>query len=147
MARTRTSDPVRAPALHYAVTERRYHAKPLVYPWPTANDCKARSPRGALAAFALILVTAVRAGAQPVAHDVPCVECQALSALPAQIEPIPAGLQGRRVLVGTSPGAGSADVDGAVERIRRAGGRRGVHFVACPSSPTRRCPPAPSCSS
>src|SRR5262245_52205771 len=132
MARTRTSDPVRAPALHYAVTERRYHAKPLVYPWPTANDCKARSPRGALAAFALILVTAVRAGAQPVAHDVPCVECQALSALPAQIEPIPAGLQGTRVLVRTSPGAWSADVDRAVERIRRAGGRPGVHIVGVP---------------
>jgi len=59
MARTRTSDPVRAPALHYAATERRYHAKPLVYPWPTANDCKARNPRGALAALVFLIVLIV----------------------------------------------------------------------------------------
>src|SRR5262245_17716216 len=129
MARTRTSDPVRAPALHYAATERRYHAKPLVYPRRSANDCTGGKAWVALAVFALVFSTVVPAAAQPA---VPCVECQALSALPAQLEPMPTGLQGTRVLVRTAAGDPGSAVAAAVERIRRARGRAGVHIVGVP---------------
>src|SRR3954470_14502487 len=101
MARTRTSHPVRARAQDYAVTQKQRHAKPLVY------ACSRIVARAATVVVLLAATALAQPPSQPqpsgsVARGVPCLECQAFSATPEQIEPLPDRLQGTRVLVRVS---------------------------------------------
>jgi hypothetical protein len=132
MARTRTLHPVRALALHYIVTRRQRHAKPLVY--------AGLSLLGRISAFVL-LTASVAAGQPPAGRPPsnapnpagpPCLECQALSVLPEQIGPLPGQLQGTRVLVRVSAGTAAQVISAAVAEIRRRGGRPGVHVLGIP---------------
>ena len=120
MARTRTLHPVRARALHYAVTQKQRHAKPLVY--------AGLSFLGRIA----LLVCAAGLVASAQTPAAPCLDCQAFSALPEQLGPLPAQLQGTRVLVRVSAGAPLDAIRAALAEVVRRGGRTGVHLVGLP---------------
>src|SRR5258708_6223582 len=106
MARTRNSDPGRAPALHYAATPGQRHAKRIVYAYLALAGLGA-------AVWSTGLGTACaqdRAlGAEVLAKAaVPCVACQTLSLEPNQVSVLPDRLSGARVLVRVLRGADSA---------------------------------------
>src|SRR5689334_418643 len=107
MARTRNLDPGRDPALHYAFTFRKRHAKRLVY------------------ALFVTLVSGgqARAQAQPDA-PVPCVGCQAVSIGPGDISVLRRVLSGATVLV--------RDTGEGLPEIAGGGGRGGIHFTRIP---------------
>src|SRR5262245_60777877 len=126
MARTRTLHPVvRARALHYAATQKHRHAKPLVY----AGLFVLRRI-ATVVCLATAAIPALGQTAAPAA--VPCLECQAFSALPEQIEPLPQQLQGTRVLVRVSAATPADVIPQAIGEIRRRGGQAGVHLTEIP---------------
>src|SRR4051812_35655270 len=122
MARTRTLQPARARALHYAAIRKQRHAKPVVY------ACSHFLVRVAL----LVCATAPGAMAQPRA-SAPCLACQAFSAEPQQIGLLPARLQGTRVLVRVAPAAAPETVAAAIAEIARRGGKPGLHVTGIPT--------------
>jgi hypothetical protein len=143
MARTRTSDPVRAPALRYAATSKQRHAKPTVYAGLARPGCGHPLPARAAGIIVALLIgacAAPQASAAPggrsqvAAPGAPCAECQVLSALPGQIAPLPAPLQGTRVLVRPETRTGPDAVAAALAAIREKGGRGGVHLTAVDST-------------
>ena len=120
MARTRTLHPVRARALHYAVTQKQRYAKPLVY--------AALSLLGRIAL--LVCAAGLAASAQPPAA--PCLDCQAFSVLPEQLGPLPAQLQGTRVLVRISNLTPRDAIGPALADLAARGARPGLHIVGIP---------------
>src|SRR5436309_16091588 len=111
MARTRTSDPGRVSALHYAATQWQRHAKRLVY--------------------AYLLLLGLRVGGMGTgtvhAQDrqstaVPCAACQVLSLRPEQVvELLPDRLSSARVLVRVPAGAAAGEWSPALGELRRLG--------------------------
>src|SRR4051812_5438260 len=106
MARTRTSDPGRVTALHYAATPWQRHAKRLVYAYSLILWSVA--PAWTLGAR-IEGQAAGQAAVQRVAEAVPCVECQAFSVPAGSMGALPEQLGGTRVLVRTPPGAARAE--------------------------------------
>src|SRR5438105_11280402 len=130
MARTRTSDPGRDSALHYAAASRQRHAKRLVY-----------------AGFRLVVLaltavhgagpTAAAAPQQTVPHGpresaAPCAACQVLSISPEQVSLIPESLNGLSALVRLTAGDAAGSWKDVLQTIRRRGGRPGVHILGVP---------------
>src|SRR4029077_11695467 len=99
MARTRTLHPARARALHYVATRKQRHAKPLVY-----------AGLSFLGHMVLLVCAAVSTATAQSRDAAPCLDCQALSALPQQIGPLPAQLQGTQVLVRVSAGTAAGAI-------------------------------------
>ena len=129
MARTRTSDPGRVTALHYAAAAGQRHAKRLVYAyflllWPAAP------------AWSVDLPAAAQSPQPPTtersATAVPCVACQSFSLQPAAIDALPEQLAGTRVLVRISPGALRGEWGEALASILRRGGTAGLHVMGVP---------------
>jgi hypothetical protein len=121
MARTRTSDPGRVAALHYAATPRQRHAKRLVY-----------------ASFLLAGLVAggwgTRLGAQePNSPGVPCVACQALSVASDDVSQLPDRLSGTRMLLRVAPGMPAGEGTSAIEALRRRGAVPGLHLTGIPA--------------
>jgi hypothetical protein len=128
MARTRTSDPGRVEALHYAATPRRRHAKRLVYVYFAFLVLSAADRAGGLA-------WAEARGSQTPAQGrdaAPCAACQFLSLAPDQIPALPDQLAGTRVLLRLSPGTSAPEWAAALLEIRRRGGVPGVHLTGVP---------------
>jgi len=130
MARTRNLDPGRDPALHYAFTFRKRHAKRLVYALFLIASLLVGQGAGAVAPLP------VGGGAEAVAslpvgqgQGVPCVACQALSVDAGEIAALPSALKGGTVLLRDPP----ADrVDGLLAGLRGRGGRVGLHLTRVP---------------
>jgi hypothetical protein len=128
MARTRTSDPGRVEALHYAATPRQRHAKRLVYVyfailvlWPPGR------------ANGLAWAEARESQAPTQGRDAaPCAPCQSFSLTPEQISALPDQLAGTRVLLRLAPGTSAAGWAAAFLEIRRRGGVPGVHLMGVP---------------
>src|SRR5258708_5990026 len=123
MARTRNSDPGRVKPLHYAATPRQRHAKRLVYAYfARLRGVAASAGQSGLMAIALAAVSAgVAAQPEGAASSVPCVACQALSALPAQVFSFPEELAGAPVLIRLAPGTSAAEWLAPPHEIRRRG--------------------------
>src|SRR5258708_32761848 len=136
MARTRNSDPGRVKTLPYAATPRQRHAKRLVYAYfARLRGVAASAGQSGLMAIALAAVSAgVAAQPEGAASSVPCVACQALSALPAQVFSFPEELAGAPVLIRLSPGTSAAEWLAPPQEIRRRGGPPGVHLTGGPGA-------------
>ena len=137
MARTRNLDPGRVPALHYAFTRLRRHAKRQVYAfWLALVGLAAAGPLGPQPALghpgpalpAARQTSAVRA-ARPDPPP-PCAECVVLSVTPEQTTGLPPRLDGARIAVRVTPGAGGWQP--ALETLRARGGQTGVHVTGVP---------------
>src|SRR5258708_21914165 len=136
MARTRNSDPGRVKTLHYAATPRQRHAKRLVYAYfARLRGVAASAGQSGLMAIALAAVSAgVAAQPEGAASSVPCVACQALSALPAQVCSFQEELAGAPVLIRLSPGTSAAEWLAPLQEIRRRGGQPGLHLTGVPGA-------------
>jgi hypothetical protein len=119
MARTRTSDPGRVEALHYAATPGQRHAKRLVYAYLWLIGLRA---------------VGLEAASQVRLPDAsPCVACQAFSLTPTQVPELPDRLAGTRVLLRLAPGATAAEWSPALQELRRRGGAAGLHVTGIPA--------------
>lgn len=125
MARTRTSDPGRVEALHYAATPRQRHAKRLVYVYFAILGLGVAGRDSGLA-------WADGQTAAPGQEGAPCAACQSFSLTPTQLSALPEQLAGTRVLVRLAPGTNASDWTGAFLEIRRRGGMPGVHLTGAP---------------
>ena len=123
MARTRNLDPGRVPALHYAFTRWRRHAKRLVYAYFVLVGL---SPEPILAAPGATSPAARQTG-------VPCAACQILSLTPGQEADLPVRLEGARLLLRLNAGAPEAEWAGALARLRARGARVGLHVIGVPA--------------
>src|SRR4029450_5918256 len=94
VARTRTSDPGRVEALHYAAAPRQRHAKRLVYVYFAILGLSVAGPGGGRAG------AAGREFARPAQApaSVPCLECQSFSLGPDQVSALPDQLAATKVL-------------------------------------------------
>src|SRR5215203_1304611 len=124
MARTRNLDPGRVPALHYAFTRWRRHAKRLVY----AYFVLAGLGQDGILAGDELPPPVVRQ--EPAA---PCAACQVLSLTPGQAADLPASLEGARLLVRVNAGAPEPEWAAAFERLRGRGARVGLHVLGVPA--------------
>src|SRR5229473_2191756 len=136
MARTRNSDPGRVKTLYYAATPRQRHAKRLVYAYfARLRGVAAAAGQCGLMAMALAAASAgVAAQPEGAASNVPCVACQALSALPAQVFSFPEELAAAPVLVRLPPGTSAVEWLAPLQEIRRRGGQPGLHLTGVPEA-------------
>src|SRR4029450_13086979 len=128
VARTRTSDPGRVEALHYAAAPRQRHAKRLVYVYFAILGLAVAGPGGGPA------WAEGRGSARPAQGpgSVPCLACQSFSMGPDQGAALPDQLAAQKGLARLAPGTSGAAWTGALAEIRRRGGLPGVHLTGVP---------------
>src|SRR5687767_3941001 len=125
MARTRTSDPGRVPAPHYAATDGQRHAKPRLYAYLATAAAWARL------GLTIVGLWGFSPGMAQAQGNVPCAACQVLSLAPDQAALMPDRLDSARVLVRVAPGSDAWVA--ALRLLRERGGRAGLHVLGMPA--------------